>query len=106
MMKTLALFSVACSIVSSQSILLNQYSECDRWAKVDNECINNPNFMWTSCIRSCSDYSTDDNEKCPAWAEEGECTNNPRYIQIHCPSSCKNSIVWNPWTRNTLGASC
>lgn len=77
--------------------------ECDVWAGKDGECVNNPAFMWSKCLRSCIDQSEDDNDKCEGWAEEGECTNNPLYIHIHCPRSCKMAIAWSPWVRNALG---
>jgi hypothetical protein len=77
--------------------------ECDQWAERDGECVNNYTFMWSKCTQSCINTSSDDNDMCGSWADEGECTNNPSFIQVHCPRSCKLAIVWNPWTRNTLG---
>jgi hypothetical protein len=97
-------------IVSFSLVVVSAYEyfpkfseECDGWAEKDGECVNNPNFMWSQCIRSCIDHSVDVDEQCERWAEEGECTNNPNYIQSHCPRSCKLAIAWNPWVRNTLG---
>lgn len=89
---------------STDNYFVKSYDDCDYWAKVDNECLNNPLFMWSKCTSSCYDYSTDDDDiRCPSWAKEGECTANPGYIQIHCPRSCKLSILWSPWVRSKLG---
>eukprot|EP01040_Poterioochromonas_malhamensis_P000203 gene203-213_t len=72
---------------------------CDLWAERDQECINNPRFMWSECIGSCLQYAHDTHDNCERWAAEGECTENPGYIHLHCPRSCGMAIAWNPWLR-------
>jgi ShK domain-like len=76
--------------------------DCDKWAKDDNECLNNPNFMWTKCHSSCMEFARDLSDQCPTWAEEGECTHNPGYIQLHCPESCNFALGWSPYMRHHL----
>jgi len=78
------------------------FPDCDKWAK-EGECINNPNFMWTSCSSACRDFAVDTEEQCDEWAREGECSANPGYIQTHCPSKCGFALTWNPYLRQQLG---
>jgi hypothetical protein len=83
---------------------VNSFDECEYWAKVDKECVNNPLFMWSKCTSSCISYSVDDDDAlCTNWAMRRECTSNPKYIHVHCPRSCKMAIVWSPWVRSAIG---
>lgn len=83
---------------------VNSFDDCEYWAKVDKECVNNPRFMWSKCTSSCISYSVDDDEAlCTNWAMRRECTSNPKYIHVHCPRSCKMAIVWSPWVRSAIG---
>lgn len=81
---------------------LNFFKECDEWAERDGQCLENPKFMWGSCLNSCIHFSRDDNEMCAKWANEGECTANSNYIQFHCPQSCQYAIAWNPVLRRSI----
>lgn len=82
----------------------NSFDECEYWAKVDKECVNNPLFMWSKCTSSCISYGVDDDaDLCTNWAMRRECTSNPKYIHVHCPRSCKMAIVWSPWVRSAIG---
>lgn len=78
------------------------HESCDLWAQNDNECINNPRFMWSGCAGSCLSFAVNQDERCESWGNEGECSANPGYIQVHCPRSCSNAIAWNPWVRREL----
>ena len=46
-----------------ESYLPKTHPDCDKWAATDNECINNPRFMWSGCLGSCLQHSVDDDEK-------------------------------------------
>eukprot|EP01038_Epipyxis_sp_PR26KG_P005727 gene5727-7910_t len=85
------------------SVIPDKFDNCEAWAKDDQECINNPRFMWGSCLKSCMKSAVDVENQCDEWANEGECTNNPQYIHLHCPHSCGMAIAWNPWVRRQLG---
>lgn len=100
---TTLLVLVTLGSLSAYEYLPKFSEECDDWAERDGECANNPSFMWSKCLRSCIDHSSDVDDQCESWADEGECTNNPNYIHIHCPKSCKLAIAWSPWVRNNLG---
>eukprot|EP01039_Chlorochromonas_danica_P008351 gene8351-9205_t len=76
-----------------------QHNDCDLWAREHNECVNNPRFMWTSCLGSCVEFATNTHPLCDQWALEGECTNNPSFLHVNCPRSCGMAIVWSPWVR-------
>jgi len=90
---------------SAAGYLPKVHESCDEWAEKDNECLNNPTFMWSGCLGACWLHAKDDDERCAAWASHGECTSNPGYVQLHCPKSCELSIGWNPWTRRALNIS-
>lgn len=103
-------FSAFClALVLVQSVLADNslpafkgHESCDVWAQTDGECINNPRFMWSTCLGSCLSVANDVDEACPGWAREGECDANPNYIQLHCPQSCGLAVAWNPWVRQGL----
>jgi diketogulonate reductase-like aldo/keto reductase len=80
------------------------HGSCDDWAHNDQECGNNPRFMWGACISSCLSPSLNPNQhsECDQWAKEGECVNNPRYLHIHCSHSCGDAASWSPWVRRDL----
>lgn len=79
-----------------------EFDQCDFWAEHDGECVNNPRFMWSACLKSCLKFAKDDDERCQSWAREGECEANPGYIQLHCPGNCSLAAAWDPWVRQTL----
>ena len=71
-------------------------TKCSVWA-LENECVNNPNYMNVNCKKSCGlcDGSgpiegpcVDENERCGEWASENECINNPNYMNVNCKKSC------------------
>lgn len=78
------------------------HDDCLLWQE-EGECVNNPNFMWSSCSSACNSHQKDDNERCEEWAAEGECAANPSYIQLHCPESCGFQLHWNPHLRSEMG---
>lgn len=84
--------------------LLNHTSNenCDIWAERDNECINNPRYMWSQCIGSCIRFAKDNHDNCLGWAQEGECNANPNYMHLNCPRSCQMAISWSPWVRRNF----
>jgi hypothetical protein len=90
------------SAANSAGYLPKVHEDCDKWAQKENQCMNNPTFMWSSCLASCWAYATDDDSRCALWASQGECSNNPKYIQLHCPKSCELTLGWNPWARKQL----
>ena len=78
------------------------HDDCDLWAS-QNECVNNPNFMWSSCSSACLQQKDDNAPDCKKWAEEEfQCWENPAYIQLHCPQSCGYQLHWNPYIRNEM----
>lgn len=88
---------------------VKKYTDCDKWSgksgldSNEKECIDNPNFMWSSCHGSCLENAKDNSDKCKEWAEQGECTQNPSYIQLHCPESCGKAVAWSHWARQKTG---
>ncbi len=81
---------------------LDQNLHCDEWASTNNECANNPRYMWSSCLTSCAKYAVNTDEDCDSFANEGECTNNPQFNHLNCPHSCGMAVAWNPWVRGNL----
>lgn len=98
---------ISTSYVSS---VFDLHTECNTWAFEDNQCIENPNFMWTSCLTSCisfanniaNDEGYEFHSKCKDWAAEGECEANPNFINLHCPVDCGLAVAWDPFTRREL----
>eukprot|EP01035_Chromulina_nebulosa_P010620 gene10620-14256_t len=98
------------SFVSTVSSVLDAHNECSTWAFEDNQCIENPRFMWSSCLTSCisfaknivNDEGYEFHSKCKDWAAEGECEANPNFINVHCPAECGMSVAWDPFTRREL----
>lgn len=80
----------------------DQNELCGHWA-AQGECDNNPNYMLSSCARSCkqcpsffkdpsesvTDSCLDIQEKCSEWAREGECEKNPNYMSVNCARTCE-----------------
>ncbi len=40
-------------------VMYNLHDDCDNWASEDNQCVENPSFMWSSCLASCVEYARD-----------------------------------------------
>lgn len=81
----------------------DENQSCPEWADA-GECNNNPNYMLTSCARSCGSCHQgveeerylvsqqlcrdDYDDECGKWAEEGECSINPSFMHARCKYSC------------------
>mmetsp|Transcript_20323 Transcript_20323/g.19630 ORF Transcript_20323/g.19630 Transcript_20323/m.19630 type:complete len:593 (+) Transcript_20323:46-1824(+) len=90
------IYSITC-----HSKPIKEYEDCDLWVEQE-QCISNPNFMWTHCHGSCMELSKNTRDECLDWAEEGECTNNPNFIQLRCPESCNRALGWSKWARQAV----
>mmetsp|Transcript_10722 Transcript_10722/g.16178 ORF Transcript_10722/g.16178 Transcript_10722/m.16178 type:complete len:514 (-) Transcript_10722:657-2198(-) len=88
-----------CTPISKEDIsdpCVDETKECAYWAKI-GECKKNPNYMLTSCAKSCNQCPSffnsqspclDLKEKCNDWASLGECEKNPNYMTSNCAKSC------------------
>ena len=93
-------FVLVCVLISFPVANGFTLEDCEVWAENDNQCLENPYFMWLNCRSSCIQHAKDVDDNCEKWALEGECTNNPRYIQLHCPQSCNYALGWSKYMRN------
>lgn len=80
---------------------IKEFEDCDLWVGKE-QCILNPNFMWTQCHGSCMELSKNARNECATWAEEGECTNNPTFVHLQCPESCNRAVGWSKWARRAV----
>lgn len=97
-MRAPILLAIGIATLAAAGVTL--FEDCDLWLS-EKQCIENPNFMWTSCSTACL-RSKDSHEKCAEWAAEGECTANPHFIQTNCPEACGHQLAWNPYLRNEM----
>jgi len=81
---------------------------CKSWA---HTCKSNFDFMINECYKTCGfcdeawraealgkgqsnggskpGACEDEDDRCPAWANNGECRKNPKWMRQHCKKSCK-----------------
>eukprot|EP01041_Mallomonas_annulata_P017657 gene17657-36218_t len=87
--------------VRSSTLIVGEEDNCLVWAK-NGECNSFPIFMWDFCSSVCAQSAKDDND-CKSLARSGSCTKEKNSVAVKCPESCGKPLLWNVWTRKSIG---